>query len=80
MLAFVLGVVEVEVLCVAVMPAASPVEELGEVELDGVVAELELALVPLEVGLVGVVALLWPLGVVAPLVELGALEAAVDAL
>jgi len=75
-----LGAVEVEVLCDAVMPAASPVEELGDVELDGVVAELELALVPLGVGLVGVAALLWVLGVVAALVELGALEAAVDAL
>ena len=75
MVALVLGAVDV--LCVAVMLPASPVEELGDVELDGVVAEVELAL---GVGLVGVAALLCALGVVAALAELGALEAAVDAL
>lgn len=78
MVALVLGAVDV--LCVAVMLPASPVEELGDVELDGVVAELELALVLPGLGLVGVAALLCALGVVAALAEPGALEAAVDAL
>ena len=72
-----LGGVDVEVLCVAVMLDASPVAELGAVELDGVVAELELALVVPGVGLVGVAALLCALGAVA---ALGALEALVEAL
>lgn len=79
-LALGLGAVDVELLCVALMLDASPVLELGAVELDeGDVAELELALV-LGVGLVGVSALLCALGLVAELAELGALEALVEAL
>ena len=78
--ALVLGAEDVDVLWVAVMLAASPVLELGAVELDeGDVAELELALV-LGVGLGAVAALLCALGVVAELTELGALEALVEAL
>ena len=63
-LALALGAVDVDVLWVAVMPAASPVLELGAVELaEGDVAELELAL-----------------GLAAETAEPGALEALVEAL
>ena len=75
-----LGAADVDVLWVAVMLAASPVLELGGVELDeGDVAELELAL-GLGVGLVGVAALLCAVGLAAEVAELGALEALVEAL
>jgi len=75
-----LGGVDVDVLWVAVMFAASPVRELEAVELDeGAVAELELAL-GLGVGLVGGASLLCALGLAAELAELGALEALVEAL
>lgn len=80
MLALALGAVDADVLWVAVMLAASPVLELGAVELDeGDVAELELGLV-LGPGLVGVAALLCAVGLAAETAEPGALEALVEAL
>jgi hypothetical protein len=75
-----LGGVEVELLWVAVMLAASPVEELGVVELEGgVVLELAFGLVVPGTWPEAVV-LVCPLGLVAALAELGTVEAVLDAL
>lgn len=74
------GVAEDELLCVAVILPASPDVELGVVELEGGAALELVEAVALAVWPVGLVALVCSLGAAAALVELGALEALLDAL